>query len=238
MQDGLPPLQPWEEVKLLLVEIAKTKGVTENKQLRVIMCRMERTEAYAVYTQATDEDKKREALGELRNVIESEVNRYKQSHLQGQSQLQPSKVNDDQSDDDQSDDDQSDDDQSDDDQSDDDQKKFLRIGIIALCVVLTLALGFYGVLPGLGIAILVGVKFASHFSEALKFGLGIFFIAPLAITLIAIVTFFLKSFIKSKLAAQSQINEVKDNVVQTDVIDVQAQEQDMNEQASDIVPTH
>jgi membrane-bound ClpP family serine protease len=100
-------------------------------------------------------------------------------------------------------DDQSGDDQSGDDQSDDDQKKFLRIGTIVLCVGLTLALGFDGVLPVLGAIILAGVKFARYFSKALKFGLGISFIAPLAITIFVVFTFYLRNIVRSKRIPQS-----------------------------------
>jgi hypothetical protein len=226
MQDGLPPLQPWEreepeEVKKLVVEIAEKNDVTDRGALCGITRHMARTDAYDVYTRddITDEFEKEGALKELRNVIQSEVDKYKQYRARLQSQPQARRI-------------------SNDNQNDDDQEKCSVLGVIVVSTIILLVLGILGALPGLGIAILVGVKFASHFSKALKFGLGIFFIAPLAVTIFAVVTFFLKSFIKSKLAAQSQINEVKDNVVQTDAIDVQAQEQDMNEQASDIGPTH
>jgi membrane-bound ClpP family serine protease len=75
-------------------------------------------------------------------------------------------------------------------------------GIIISCAVILLALGIFGVLPGLGIAILVGAKFASYFSKALKFGLSISFIAPFAITFLAGTIFMLTFFVKSKLLAQ------------------------------------
>jgi hypothetical protein len=80
---------------------------------------------------------------------------------------------------------------------------------ILMCIcAFILVLGVFFVLPPLGIAILVGAKFASHFSKALKLGLGIPFTACFAIFVIQIVVSAVRGHFIKKAMQEDKISDL------------------------------
>jgi thiol:disulfide interchange protein len=177
MQNVLQAYETRESRKVvagLVKTIATNEGVGNARIMGSIVKQIVQTEEYATYARVTDEDEdeKQDALEELQKVIQSVVNEYRQpasnddqsdadqSVVDGYRQFQPV---------------------SNDDQNDGDQKKRKIIRYTKNILYFLLSSGIFIVLPTLGIIILKVVKFASHFSKALRFGLGIPFVVPLAV---------------------------------------------------------